>query len=126
MPSRAMPAFVQMRRVADRRGLLRISPRVSIIPHGRVPPRSILLILLLLRPDQHPYEEQEGDHRRVFDHRGSSIVYTDRSPSSHSLRIEQTLAQLSPFILPSFLPSPQRCTFFLSRERKWFRNRSFF
>lgn len=124
MPSRTVPTFVHVGRETDRRGLPRISPRIArIIPHRRVPSRSLLFILLLLRPNQHPNEEQKGDHRRVFDHRpccGLSVVYLDPSPR---LPIEQTLAQLFLFILLSF--SPLFIFFEFFEERSCSINRQF-
>lgn len=121
MPSRTVSTFVHVGRETDRRGLPRISPRIArIIPHRRVPSRSLLFVLLLLRPNQHPNEEQKGDHRRVFDHRPCCGLSVDPSPSAR-LPIEQTLAQLFLFILLSFSPL---FIFFQFFEERMFEERS--
>ena len=108
MSPKTVSTSVGVGRKAERRRFLRISPGIAIILRSRVPPRVRLPILLLLRPDHRPHEQQEHDHRRVFDHRTCSTSSSVRDIGvvlhfhSHFL-VSMSSLTLVPFLHHIFL-----------------------
>lgn len=66
MSSKTISTLVNIRCKANNRRFFRITSRIvafAVILHRRISSRVFLRVLLFLRPDHHPHEEEEDDHR---------------------------------------------------------------
>lgn len=66
MSPKTISTLVNIRCKANNRRFFRITSRIvtiAVILHSRISSRVFLRVLLFLRPDHHPHEEEEDDHR---------------------------------------------------------------